>query len=148
MNTTNLRNTLATALLLGLFGHSNLASAVALNANLGAAAGATDFYKVTCSSNANGATQGLKVTVVDLAPVAAPLLSVQVVKGILAKNSTDAVDGDTAASPLINLLGGNGVYDVRVNKTDAGAENYKLNYFCSSSAGKLTGMALAVIQNK
>ena len=137
------------AIMLGLFSHANMAGAAALNGTLLPSAAATDFYKVTCSSNANGATQSLKVTVVDLIPVVtAPLISVQVVKGILARNSTDAEDGNTAASPLINLTGGNGIYDVRINKSAAGAESYRLNYSCTSSTGKLTGTAIRTVQNQ
>ncbi len=148
MNTSMLTKAFASTLLLGFCTYSPLSAAVTLNGGLGATAGATDFYHVTCSSNANGATTNLKVTVRDLAPVGSPLISVQLIKGVLAKNVTDAVDGDTVASPAAIVSGGNGVYDIRVNKTGAPAESYALNYNCLNSAGKVTGTATVTAQNQ
>jgi hypothetical protein len=154
MNTTIIKSFMATVLL-GIFAHSGMATAKSLNGALGNAAGATDFYRVTCSKNANGDTDNLKVSLLDLAPVAAPLTSVQVVKGIMAKNTTDAIDGDTLASPAISVNGGNGlankgngVYDVRVNKTAAGIESYTLSYSCLTSTGKATAATIARVQNQ
>jgi len=148
MNKIPLKNTLVTALLLAVLINAGIAAAGSLNGALGTGAGATDFYRVTCSANTNGATDNLKVTLIDLAPVAAPMISVQLIKGTLGKNTTDAVDGDTAYSPAAIVKGGNGLYDVRVNKTTAGAELYTLKYSCLNSAGKNTGTAIATIQNQ
>lgn len=129
-------------------GTAHIAAASSLNGNLGYAATSTDYYRITCSKNANGDTDNLKLSLVDTAPVAAPMVSAQVVRGILAKNTTDAVDGNTAPSPIVIVKGGNGVYEVRVNKTAKGVESYKLNYWCLNSAGKATGTALATAQNQ
>lgn len=126
----------------------NIATANSLNGSLGDSPAATDFYRITCSKNANGDTDNLKVSLVDLAPVLAPMVSAQVIRGILAKNTTDAVDGDAVTSPAAIVKGGNGVYEVRVNKTAKGIESYKLNYWCFNSKGKVTGIALATAQNQ
>lgn len=137
-----------TASLLGVLMYAGVAAADSLNGSLGADFSVTDFYRVTCATNTNGATDNLKVTLIDLAPIADPMISVQVVKGILAKNTTDAVDGNAAYSPAAIVKGGNGIYDVRVNKTGAGAEIYALKYACLNSAGKNTGTAIATAQNQ
>jgi hypothetical protein len=148
MNMNNVKNIFAAAVLLGLVGHTDLAAAKSLKGALGASRSATDVYRVTCSKNANGDTANLKVALLDLAPVAAPMISVQVIKGILAKNTTDAVDGDTTSSPNAIISGGNGSYDVRVNKTSNGGEKYQLNYTCLNSKGKVTGTTFVSVQNQ
>ncbi len=84
---------------------------------LGEAAGATDYYQVTCHDDGSGPPASHTIQVLDAAPVAAPLLSVQVRRGLLLANSTDATDGDVGYSPFVSLNGGGGVYDVLVNKT-------------------------------
>ena len=122
--------------------------AASISGALGDSSAATDYYRVTCSTNAAGATDLLSVSVLDLAPKAAPMISVQVIKALLGQNTTDAVDGDTGFSPTVNIKGGNGVYDVRVNKTAKGPELYKLKYQCINSAGKATATAIATLQNQ
>jgi len=107
-----------------------LTTAAKLNGSLGEASGATDVYQVSCATNANGATQQLKVRIIDLAPVAAPLISVQVIRGTLGQNTTDAIDDDMAFSPAAIVAAGNTKYDVRVNKTEAGKKLYTLVYEC------------------
>lgn len=124
------------------------ADAESLNGALGVSEASTDVYRVMCSANANGDTLSLKVSLIDLAPKAAPMLSVQVLKAQLAKNTTDALDGDKLASPALLISGGNGGYDLRVNKTAAGTELYTLNYSCLSKTGKNTGISLTTLQNQ
>ena len=159
MNTVSLKKTFLTTLLLSLSAHASISAAVSVTGSLGSVSSATDFYRVTCSKNVNGDTLNLKVTLLDLAPVAAPIISVQAVKGIYAANTSDAVDGDANASPaaipakIIKGVkytnSGNGIYDVRVNKTAAGTESYKLNATCLSSAGKPTGTVISTpVQNQ
>ncbi|MCF7986425.1 MAG: hypothetical protein K9L60_02575 [Methylovulum sp.] len=125
-----------------------LADAESLHGSLGVSAASTDVYRVMCSANANGDTVSLKVSLVDLAPKATPMLSAQVLKAQLAKNTTDAIDGDKLASPAVLISGGNGGYDLRVNKTAAGAELYSLNYSCLSKSGKNTAISLTTLQNQ
>lgn len=148
MNKSHLKKVFITALLLGMLMHNEIAPADSLKGSLGDSSSASDFYRVTCSTNANGATDNLKVMLSDLAPEAAPMISVQVIKAIFAKNTTDAVDGNTAYSPAAIVKGGDGIYDVRVNKTAAGAELYALKYTCLNSGGKNTGTAIVKVQNQ
>ena len=138
----------STLLLTMLLLHTDFTSAVSLNGSLGVSSAATDFYRVSCATNTNGVTDNLKVSLIDLAPVASPMISVQVTKGTLAKNTTDTVDGNTTYSSAIVIPGGNGMYDMRINKTAAGAELYRLNYTCLNSAGKSTVTTLTAVQNQ
>lgn len=127
------------------------AAAHTQSGSLGASASATDFYQITCSDDGSGPPQSLVVQVLDAAPVAAPLVAVQVQRGTVASNSTDAVDGDATPSPLIALDFGSGVFDVLVYKTAAGSESYTLSYHCMTGAGGTgdhTGSAIATRQNQ
>jgi hypothetical protein len=101
-----------------------------------------DYYQVTCFDDGGGAPAALVTQVLDAAPAAAPLVSVQVQKGFQATSSTDAVDGDAGSSPLVWVNGGSGAYDVFVDKTGAGVEYYTLTYRCTTGVdggGEETG---------
>jgi hypothetical protein len=103
--------------------------------SLAADAGAANLYQVTCSDDGAGPPASLVVAVQDTAPAAAPLVSVQIQKGSAARNATDAVDADTGFSPQVFVDGGAGVYDVFVDKSDAGAEGFVLSFQCTTGAG-------------
>lgn len=142
---------LALVLLALVLGGASVASAHTQSGSLGSDASATDFYQVTCSDDGSGAPASLAVQVLDASPVAAPIVSVQVQKGLLLTNSSDPVDGDTAASPLVSVNGGAGVYDVLIDKSAAGAETYTLTYHCMTGAdgtGSHTGTSITVRQNQ
>lgn len=98
-------------------------------------AGAARYYQVTCSDDGSGPPASLVVAVRDVAPVAAPLVSVQIQKGSAARNATDAVDGDAGFSPSVFVDGGAGVYDVFVDKSAAGDEGFVLSFQCTMGAG-------------
>jgi hypothetical protein len=98
-------------------------------------AGAANYYQVTCSDDGAGAPASLAVAVRDVSPVAAPLVSVQIVKGAAARNATDAVDGDAGFSPTVFVDAGAGVYDVFVDKSAAGDEGFVLFFQCTTGAG-------------
>lgn len=118
---------------------------------LGDAAGATDYYQVTCSDDGSGAPGSLSMQVLDASPVAAPLVSVQTRKGLLLANSTDATDGDAGLSPIVSVNGGAGVYDVLVDKTAAGAETYTLTFHCvtgPNGTGLHTGTEIVTRQSQ
>ena len=118
---------------------------------LGDPAGATDYYEVTCLDDGSGAPASLAIEVRDSSPVAAPLVSVQVRRGLLLANTTDASDGDTGFSPLVSVNGGGGVYQVLVDKTAAGAENYTLDFHCTTGpdgTGDHTGTDIVVRQSQ
>jgi len=107
--------------------------------SLGTDAGASAYYQVTCSNDGRGAPASLTVAVRDDAPVAAPVVSVQVQKGNAARNATDTGDGDGSFSPAAFVNGGAGLYDVFVDKTAAGAENFTLSFQCTTGAGGTGG---------
>ncbi len=125
--------------LLGLFGYAATASAHNIDGALGKAAGATDYYQVECFDDGSGPAGYLVVEIKDLAPVAAPLISVQVTKGNIARNSTDTVDGNATYGPTLTVKGGNGVYFLTVDKTGAKAETYNLQIHCLTAGGLHTG---------
>lgn len=134
-----LKEVFVTASLLGVFGYAGCAAAHDINGALGKAAGATDYYQVECFDDGTGPTDHLIVEIKDLAPVAAPMVSVQVTKGKIAKNTTDAVDGNATYSPIINIKAGNGIYYLTVDKTAANAETYNLQVHCETSGDQHTG---------
>lgn len=146
---------LTLAMLLTMIGQTGIASAHSLSGTLGKAAGATDLYQVTCSTDSGGVTGRLTVEVLDAAPVAGPKVSVQVVKGSLAGNSTDPKDGDYDAkgeavySPAIHVYGGDGPYYMLVDKTSAGAEIYAVEYHCETANGEgHTGSSSFLLQDQ
>jgi hypothetical protein len=120
-------------------------SAVSRTGALGAEAGATDVWAVVCPAT----TAWLETKVIDLNPVAAPLVSVQTIKGIKATNSTDPVDGDAAYSPAVNTTGTAGTFYVLVDKTSADAENYTVDIICkdANNVGLSTSVGVNPVQN-
>jgi hypothetical protein len=82
----------------------------------GSGEASTDVYAVTCAPK----TTALAVSVKDLAPVKAPMISIQATQGTSSSAlSTDSVDGDANYSPTASLAKGAGVYLVKVNKSAA-----------------------------
>ncbi len=141
-----IKTTLLAASLLGV---ASLASAHDQSGTLGATKGAIDYYQIQCFDDGNGANDHLSLSVIDLAgPIANPVISVQVTKGILALNTTDVKDGDALYSPKVKLQGGNGAYFVMVDKTGKAADNYSLQYHCETATNAHTGSNITVLQNK
>ncbi len=131
-----------------LFSLSVMAAAIAPNfANahesgaraLGAGAGATDVYLVSCFDDGDGPTSYLTVAVQDLLPKAGPIVNIQIFRDGFVNNASDLVDGDAVASPFIKLSRGDGTYFVIVNKTKSGAENYQFEYHCMTAGNAHTG---------
>ena len=120
--------------------------------SLGSGAAATDYYQVICSDDGTGPPVSLSIQVLDSAPVASPLVSVQARNGHELANSTDATDGDPSASPLIHVnVSPGAVYDVLVDKSGAGSENYVLTLHCLTGAngtGLHTGTDIVTRQNQ
>ena len=118
---------------------------------LGPAASATDYYQVTCSNDGTGPPQSLLLELRDEGPQGGPLLSVQVFRNGELANATDPDDTDLDFGPLIWVNGGGGVYHVLVDKSGAGAENYRLSYHCvtgPNGTGQHTGTSTSVRQNQ
>ncbi len=149
MNKSILGKNFVTVSLLGVLVYTASASAHNINGALGKAAGATDYYQVECFDDGTGPADRLLVEIKDLAPVAAPLISVQVTKGAIAKNTTDIVDGNATYSPTLTVNGGNGSYYLIVDKTAAKAETYNLQVHCETSDDQHTGTSEpALLQNQ
>jgi len=171
MKNKSLKNKLVAALLLAIAGHAGMASAFSMLGSktkirtteiitppppppgtsefshigaLGDMAGATDVWKVVCPAT----TTRLDVQVIDRNPVAAPLVSVQTIKGIKATNSTDPSDGDETYSPLVYIDGSVGTYYLLVDKTSADAELYTVDIICKQSATvPLTATSVTLTQD-
>jgi hypothetical protein len=145
-----LRSLHAAAWLLATLAQAPAARALTQDGSLASAASDTDFYQVTCSNDGSGVPASLVAQVLDAAPVAAPLVSLQLQKAspAVATNTTDASDGDAGASPSVALNGGAGTYDVFVDKSAAGAESYTLTLQCTTGAnggGVPAGTAISAI---
>jgi hypothetical protein len=121
--------------LAALLGAPGVAGAASLTGSLPASATAARLLFLDCANDGAGAPLSATVQVRDLAPAAAPLVSVQLRKGAAATNSTDDVDGDGAASPLVFVNGGSGRYDVYVDKTAAGEEAFEVVAQCWTGVG-------------
>ncbi len=128
------------------------AAAHTQSGSLGSGAAATDYYQVFCSDDGTGPPASLSIQVLDSAPAAAPLVSVQVRNGLELATATDPTDADTAASPLIHVNTSVGfVYDVLVDKSGAGAESYTLTIHCTTGAngtGLHTGTDIVTRQSQ
>ena len=121
------------------------------NGSLGATASSTDFYQITCLDDGSGTPVSLGVEIEDAAPAAPPLVSVQIQRGLLIVSVTDRTDGDGQPSTEVFLNGGPGVYDVLIDKTAAGAENYTLDFHCFTGpdgTGIHTGTSIVTRQNQ
>ena len=120
--------------------------------SLGSGASATDYYQILCSDDGTGPPASLAIQVLDSAPAAAPLVSVQARNGRELASTTDPTDGDPSASPLVfvNVAAGV-VYDVLVDKSGVGGENYVLTFHCltgPNGTGLHTGTDLVTRQNQ
>lgn len=126
-----------------------ISPAHSLSGALRSPAQATDLYQMTCFAEDGGpATEHLRMRVRDNAPRKKPLVSVQVHKGLIATNSTDAADRNVKYSRWVRNHGGDGVYHVFVDKSSAGAETYTLEFHCVSSTGIHTGTETVQLQNQ
>jgi len=105
-----------------------------LRAGLGEAVGATHYFGVICSTDGGYDTDHLFLQI-QTQTANAPLVSTQVIKGNIATNTTDPVSGDAVASPPMRHRGGNGLYQVLVNKSGPGAVVFTVNVHCLDVTG-------------
>jgi hypothetical protein len=125
------RGLVASLLALGCAG---AASADSQRGSLDEPATSARYYQVTCSDDGSGPPMSLVTQIRDDSPDAPPLVSVQIQKGSLATNGTDATDADSAFGPAVWVNGGSGVYNVFVDKTEAGPERFTLSFQCMTGA--------------
>lgn len=145
--------TLAAISALSLFGYAGIAFAHDYGGTLGKTAAATDFFQVSCFDDGAGPADRLFVQVREGAPTPGPLVNVQVITGITAKNTTDPTNGNATYSPGLNVKAVNGTYYLLVDKTKAGTAptTYTLTYHCLTSTGDHTGtteVTSGILQNQ
>lgn len=107
----------------------------------------TGLAFVTCSNDGNGEAENLIARIRDKsAPVDGLLVNLQLYKGNKAVSITDTVSGDNEYSPFVTLHGGPGTYWMIVNKTDAGARVFDIEWHCNTLTGVHTGTDIGVAQ--
>ncbi len=113
----------------------------------GSVAAFTGYALVTCFNDGNGDADYLSASVKDQSPPQDGLLvNLQVIKGNHAISTTDPVSGDGNFSPEVRVHGGNGVYQLLVNKTRAGARSFLVSYHCVTASNVHTGTDITVQQ--
>ncbi len=138
----NFRSVIATAsLVLGLSGVGP-AHADIFGGFLGAAAGATDVYGMTCPIG----TVSVKASVNDAVAVGNQI-SVQVINPHGRAITASAVDGGPP-STLVTLTGGAGQYLVTVHKNTLLGEGYSVSMDCYDVVGAIAGIQSVLIQNQ
>ncbi len=137
------------AILAAILGVPRAADAATLSGSLPLPASSAQLLFLDCSDDGAGLPLSATVQIRDLAPVAAPIVSVQLRRGTAATNSSDDVDGDAGASPLVFVNGGAGRYDVFVDKTASGEEAFEVSAQCwtgTGGSGVPTGTSLFAAQ--
>ena len=113
---------------------------------IGASEQALHYFGVICSNEGGYDTDHLLLQIRNDTP-GAPLLSAQVIKGTLAQHTTDPQSGDAQASPTLRVRGGNGLYQVLVNKGGPGAAAFTIVVHCLDASGtQHTGTDAVVYQ--
>jgi hypothetical protein len=90
--------------------------------------------------------------VIDLAPVLAPIVSIQLTKGSNATGiASDSTDGDAIYSNWVKLSQGSGHYSMLVSKSRVsginGAELYTAKFYCLDANGKRTATQAQIKQS-
>ena len=120
-----------------------------LSGSLGVASSAIDYYQVHCYDDGTGPNGYLEVSISDIAPVAAPKLSIQVIKDNTATNATDPIDGDAGHSPTLMVNGSaDQYYLLTIDKTASGVENYAAEYHCMTNTNQHTGTDIQTITDQ
>lgn len=141
------------------FAYAELASAHTQAGSLGkknTGAAATDKFYVTCRDEDLSGNVALAdhivISVKDLAPKLAPLISIQVTKNNKSSLlSTDLTDGDTRYSREVKLVGGGGTYLLAIKKSKSikkGLESYVAQFHCETSDKSHTDTLIQMIQNQ
>lgn len=145
-----IKKSLLVAFIMASVGYAGLSSAHGGGATMdpeGISPTFTGLAQITCSSTGSEPTDHLLARIRDnSAPVHGLLVNLQLYKGSKAVNITDTVSGDANFSPFISLQGGNGVYYLMINKTDAGARAFDLEWHCTAASGTHTDTDISVLQ--
>lgn len=107
----------------------------------------TALARITCFDDGAGPAQFLVARVRDKSPAIAGLyVNLQLVKGTRATSVTDLTPGDAEYSEFATLSGGNGTYQLILNKTKAGAREFDLEWHCLTAGNDHTGTDIIVDQ--
>lgn len=107
----------------------------------------TALARVTCFNDGNGEAAYLMSRIRDKSPAIPGLLvTVHILKGGRAINATDTSPGDADYSVWAALPGGNGVYQLMLTKTAAGARAFDLEWHCMTADNVHTGTDILVDQ--
>ncbi|MEQ1815633.1 MAG: hypothetical protein ABL861_04035 [Nitrosomonas sp.] len=129
----NVVKTIFLGVALGYVGISNAHDTGATMDPNGNVANFTGYALVTCFDEGAGPTDHLVASIQDTSPPQDNLLvNLQIIKGNLANSTTDPVSGDGKYSPEAKVHGGEGVYQLLVNKTDEGARSFLVSYHCQT----------------
>lgn len=101
---------------------------------LGEAAGSTHYFGVVCS-NEGGYDSDHLFLQIQTHTASSTLVSAQVIKGSVATSITDPVSGDAQPSPGSRTRGGNGLYQVLINKTGPGVVSFAVTAHCLDASG-------------
>lgn len=121
--------------LCGLLATAAPVGAATLSGALGSDATDARLLALDCSDSGSSAPASASIRIRDLAPVNAPVVSVQIRKGFAARSSSDPTDADVDGSPLVVVDGGAGRYDVYVDKNAAGEEAFEVEAQCWTGIG-------------
>lgn len=116
-------------------------------AAMGESASFTGYALVTCANEGSNPTDYLEISVQDTSPpVPGLLVNMQVIKGDRAANTTDIVSGDSQFSPAVRVHGGNGNYQILVNKTGQGPRSFIVSYHCKTATDSHSDTEILVKQ--
>lgn len=108
----------------------------------GSGASATDVYVVQCFPTGGGPVSHHLTAQIKDNKAGGPVMSLQIMKGYVVKNTTDPIGGDSAPvgstanySPEVQINGGDGFYTILVNHTAALTETYAFQYHCEAADG-------------
>ncbi|ADJ28043.1 hypothetical protein [Nitrosococcus watsonii] len=155
MKITALRNKWIVMLMIAGLGLSVKAVAHDQIGTLGVEGNATDYYLVTCSSDAGGVTDYLEVQIYDATvEQGGGKMSAVILREPVASTASDPYRADEFQNhdknpgPPAFVGGGDGVYKVMVHKLKDGPKNYLLSYHCKSSVGLHTGTSILILQDQ
>ena len=107
----------------------------------------TGLVRVTCFDDGTGPANYLMARVRDnSAAQPGMVVNLQLLKGLRATSVSDPVSGNADYSPYAVLAAGNGVYQLLINKTLAGARAFDLEWHCMTLNNDHTGTEIIVDQ--
>ena len=117
-----------------LVGGASPASAHSYEFALADAPGSTHYFGVLCFTEGGYETDHLFLEL-RTRTAGGPRVSAQVIKERVATHTTDLIGGDAVFSPATRTRGGNGLYQVLINKSGPGVVVFEVNVHCLDATG-------------